>query len=273
MIMQSTAVFDILAQNYDADFTSSAIGRLQRNRVWSYLNPIIKEAERPLKILEINCGTGDDAIQLATMGHRVIATDSSAGMIEKAKEKIGISYGNALDVSFVVCPFSDLSTLYANEKFDLVFSNFGGLNCINKKALEKLYRDLSALTKAGGNIFFVLFAPWCLWEIFYYGIRGKFNTAFRRFKKSSGFTVNDQTMLVFYYSPRTIKKIFSPGFNSFQKHPVGLFIPPSYLEDRFKNKKTRLEKLNYREEKFSPSVLSSFADHYCVIFKKTPTNT
>ena len=93
MIMQSTAVFDILAQNYDADFTSSAIGRLQRNRVWSYLNPIIKEAGRPLKILEINCGTGDDAIQLATMGHRVIATDSSAGMIEKAKEKIGISYG------------------------------------------------------------------------------------------------------------------------------------------------------------------------------------
>lgn len=270
--MQSTAVFDILAQNYDADFTTSRIGRLQRNRVWFFLTPLLNETGRSLKILEINCGTGQDALQLAALGHSVIATDASEMMIEKAKIKLNSSANQALDLQFVVSSFNELSSLPANHKFDLVFSNFGGLNCIDKKNLEQLSSDLSGLIKPGGNIFFVLLSPYCLWEIFYYGIRGKFRTAFRRLKGYTNFTVKDQTMPVYYYSPGRIKKIFSPAFNRFIKHPVGLFIPPSYLENKFGSNNKKLEKLNRREERCCPAVLSSFADHYCAIIKKTATN-
>ena len=79
--------FDELANSYDADFTSSVIGRMQRKRVWTVLTPLLNEASRSLNILEINCGTGEDALQLAGLGHRVIATDASEAMISLAREK------------------------------------------------------------------------------------------------------------------------------------------------------------------------------------------
>ena len=79
--MLEASPFDTLAETYDADFSSSAIGLMQRKRVWKWLVPLLNESGRSLNILEINCGTGEDAIRLASMGHRVIATDASAAMI------------------------------------------------------------------------------------------------------------------------------------------------------------------------------------------------
>ena len=128
------------------------------------------------------------------------------------------------------------------------------------------------MIKPGGCFFNVLMGRCCLSEIWHYGIRGKFKTAFRRFKTTINFTVNDRTMRVYYYSPGELKKIFQPLFNAKEKHPVGLFIPPSYLEKKFAERTKRLNQLEKMEKRFGYSFLSSFSDHYCIIFKKEPTN-
>jgi ubiquinone/menaquinone biosynthesis C-methylase UbiE len=269
--MQVSSPFDTLAQTYDADFTRSAIGRMQRRRVWSYVVPLLNESGRALKILEINCGTGEDAIKMAMRGHKVIATDASAAMIQKANEKISGST-NPAAVEFVVSPFDQLANVFANEQFDLVFSNFGGLNCIDKNALKQLSKDLSVLIKPGGYFFSVIMGRCCVREIWRYGIRGKFKTAFRRFKTTINFTVNDKTIPVYYYSPGEVKKIFEPLFSAKEKHPVGLFIPPSYLEKKFAGRSERLNRLEKMEKRFGYSFLSSFSDHYCIIFKKEGTS-
>jgi ubiquinone/menaquinone biosynthesis C-methylase UbiE len=86
--MLTQSPFDILAETYDADFTQSQIGKLQRERVWKFLQAILQTLGRPLKILEINCGTGEDALRLAAMGHNIVATDASEIMIEKAQQKL-----------------------------------------------------------------------------------------------------------------------------------------------------------------------------------------
>ena len=127
-------------------------------------------------------------------------------------------------------PFDQLANVFADDKFDLVLSNFGGLNCIPKKALTRLRNDLEILLTTNGHLFLTLLSRCCLWEIIHYGIRGKFITAFRRFKRSVDFILNGQTMPVYYYSPTVITKIFKPIFTRLIKIPVGLFIPPSYLE-------------------------------------------
>ena len=267
MTINAASPFDILASTYDADFTVSNIGRLQRERVWSFLQALLNAKQGSLKILEINCGTGEDAVRLATLGHTVIAADASAAMIEKAKEK-SVSCHIDLPVEFVVCSFGELSTRFVNEQFDLVFSNFGGLNCIDQPALEQLNKDLSSLIKPGGHLFFVIMSRCCLWEIFYYGIKGKLRTALRKFRKSVNFTVNGTTMAVHYYSPAGIKKIFTRSFSFLQQHPVGLFIPPSYLEKKFELRPRLLDRLNKLEKRSGYSFLSLFADHYCINFKK-----
>jgi len=78
--------FDDLAKDYDVGFTESAIGKMQRNRVWHFLGHRILSSEKS-KILEVNCGTGVDAIWLADKGHEVLATDISPEMIERASSK------------------------------------------------------------------------------------------------------------------------------------------------------------------------------------------
>jgi ubiquinone/menaquinone biosynthesis C-methylase UbiE len=269
--MQAAAVFDMMAAQYDESFTHSKIGRLQRKRVWHYLHPLLKANGDALEILEINCGTGKDALKLAALGHNVVATDASPLMIEKAKEKLGNYDTSSGALQFMTCAFNDLGNKLEAKRFDLVFSNFGGLNCINRKELEQLASGLSALVKPGGHVFLVLMPPFCLWEMFHFIARAKLKTAFRRVRGVASFTTGGQTMKVYYYRPNSIKKMFGETFVDFEKHPVGLWIPPSYLEERFINKPEKLERLFKREEKFSPAMFSSFADHYCVILKKTGT--
>lgn len=261
--------FDILAETYDADFTQSQIGKLQRKRVWKFLNGVLQIYNRPLKILEINCGTGEDALKLAILGHTVIATDASKVMIEKAQQKLEASNISSDQIQFLQCSFSELKQNFQNKKFDLVFSNFGGINCIDETEIVKLSNDLFSMIDPNGYLFLTVMSRSCLWEIFYYVLKGKWNTAFRRQKKSVRFNVNGSSMPVYYYSPDELKKLFQLKFKHVKTYPVGLFIPPSYLEKPFLNRRHWLNKLNGWEEKLSKySMFSSLADHYCIILKR-----
>jgi hypothetical protein len=270
--MVAASPFDTLAKTYDADFTTSQIGRLQRKRVWKYLLPLLNERGRSLNIMEINCGTGDDALRPASMGHNVIATDASTDMIEMANEKIGRATGPITGVQFCTCSFDQLRNNFTGQKFDLVFSNFGGLNCIDKKALRDLRDELGSLLQTDGKLFFVVMGRCCVSEIMHFGIRGKLKTAFRRFRQTVDFSISGNSMPVYYHSPAAMEGLFRPAFKLLQKWPVGLFIPPSYLENRFSGDGKKLQRLERKEEKFGSSSLAAFADHYCAIFKRSGTN-
>ena len=78
--------FDSLAVEYDDTFTQSWIGRQQRFAVWRFLEKHI-QGKREKTILELNCGTGEDACMLAKKGHHVLATDVSERMLEQTRLK------------------------------------------------------------------------------------------------------------------------------------------------------------------------------------------
>ena len=86
--MPLSAPFDAIASTYDDTFTNSSIGRAQRHLVWL-------EADRAFgighQILEINCGTGIDALHLASRGIEVTACDSAPAMIEVARHRLNAS--------------------------------------------------------------------------------------------------------------------------------------------------------------------------------------
>lgn len=259
--------FDFLAQDYDAGFTHSAIGQLQRRRVWHYLNHLLVQYQRPLQILEINCGTGEDAWQLAALGHTVLATDASAAMINVAQTKPATSPA-AVSPEFRVSAFDELGKLLQDKKFDLVFSDFGGLNCIDKKAVRVLAQTLSDHLKPEGKLFWVLMGDRCWNEVTYYLRKGKPGKAFRRWGRSAQFSAGESSMPVYYYYPAALAALLQPLFKQISHHPIGLFVPPSYREADYQNQPQRLERLYRKEERFAPSWLSRFADHFCIIFEK-----
>jgi len=149
-----------------------------------------------------------------------------------------------------------------------VFSNFGGLNCIDEEALKVLSKTLSNLITPGGHLFFVLISRFCAWETGYYLLRGRFKTAFRRWQKQVSFTVSGNTIPVYYYSPASFKKLFHPEFAYINSFAVGLFVPPSYLEPFFLKRQALLGKLSSLENKLAvSSAMCRLSDHYCIVLK------
>ena len=121
------AEFDKIAHNYDDGFSNTVLGKMQRQIVWDYLAKNIN-IKKSLNILELNCGTGEDALWLASKGHKVVATDISENMIRVAKNKAKSStFGK--NISFSILDISSPDTFPTETKFDIIFSNFGGLCC------------------------------------------------------------------------------------------------------------------------------------------------
>ncbi|MCX6199152.1 MAG: class I SAM-dependent methyltransferase [Bacteroidetes bacterium] len=257
--------FDAYAKNYDANFTYTSIGRMQRGFVIGWLARYLTS---PKKILEINCGTGEDALQLALLGHSVIATDASEKMIEEARQK---KFRNQIsDIRFECANFNSLKEKFNSNKFDLIFSNFGGLNCADKVELKKLSADFAALLNENGKLFFVIMGSACKWEQLYFLLKGNIEKAFRR-KSSAGIRtqISDVTFNTHYYSPSEMKTIFGENFDLEFKRAVGLFVPPSYLQQFFENKLWLLKILGLFDYAFTNfSFLANWGDHYVIVLNK-----
>jgi SAM-dependent methyltransferase len=224
--MTASKAFDEIAETYDATFTNSAIGSVQRNSVWKEIDRIFTAGQR---VLEINCGTGIDALHLARRGVHVIACDSAPQMIAVAKQRAARTTIPAT-VSFRVRTNERIGSLRNEGPFDGVLSNFSGLNCIPD--LSFLAYDLAQLVKKRSKMALCLFGRFCIWETSWYLSRGNIRKAVRRFRQGEcSSTLSDRIETrVWYHSVRQLKRQFSPFFQLTGWKGVGVTVPPSYLE-------------------------------------------
>lgn len=259
------AVFDTYSISYDADFTETAVGKAQRNRVCKLLSEVLPKNES-IDILEVNCGTGADAVWLANQGHRVLATDVSSEMIAISKQK---SLENSLNLQFQIAGFQDIGSISKPNSFDLIFSNFGGLNCISENDLQKFLATAHQLLKPGGSLVMVIMPRFCIWETGYYLLKFQPNTAFRRWRSKAIVNLWGSEFWVYYHNPSRVLDLGKEIFKLKKQASVGLFLPPSYLSGFFKNKPGLLKFLNRLEILFAEIPLfTAFSDHYFLHLKK-----
>lgn len=219
--------FDNIAEQYDAAFTSSIIGRTQRASVWRELTKSFRPGDR---ILDIGCGTGVDAHFLAKRGIDVVACDSSSRMLSVAQRRIAGLRRGAGSVQLQLLPAEEISNLRDENPFDGAFSNFGAVNCVADMA--KLASDLARLLRPGADLLLCLMGPMCLWETVWYLLHGEFAKAFRRFHRAGvAARLGDGAIVqVQYPSVRSIRRMFAPEFSLKAIQGVGVTVPPSYLE-------------------------------------------
>lgn len=253
------ADFDHAAQTYDIHFTYSEIGKFQRNSVYENLQKHLKNIK---KILEINCGTGEDAFWLAKQNFNVTATDISEKMIEIAQSKSKLE-----NLNFKVLDINRLAE--ETEKFDFLFSNFGGLNCLTKTELGLFFNTVTEILSEKGKMSLVIMPKNTLWEQFYFLIKLDFKNSFRRKKNFAIANVDGEKVTTYYYNPKDIVLLSHVNFEILEVKPIGFFIPPSYLEPFFKNKKILLKGFNFLENRIkNMSFLSKYADHYIITLQK-----
>ncbi|UCH65139.1 MAG: class I SAM-dependent methyltransferase [Ignavibacterium sp.] len=256
--------FNQIASSYDETFTNSEIGKRQRNIVWNYLERILP-ADVQLDILELNCGTGEDALFLANKGYSVTATDVSEEMLDITNAKISKN-GLEKNVGTKKINIEELQETLFDRKFDVIFSNFGGMNCVEEEVLGKLSKELKLLLNSKGRIILVLMPKFCLWETVYFMSKLNLNESLRRSK--AGHTVakvGEFEVKTYYHSPSILEKKFANNFVVRKIIPIGFFIPPSYLNNYFAEKKKTLNFLASLETKSSNlSLLSNAADHFLI---------
>ncbi|MDC8005760.1 methyltransferase domain-containing protein [Aureisphaera galaxeae] len=252
--------FDTSAKTYDAVFTFSEIGKAQRHRVYQFLSRNILPVSEKLNILEINCGTGEDALYLANKGHRVLATDISEAMIAAAHEKRASD-----NVQFLKQDITAIRKDTFSEKFDLIFSNFGGLNCLSPEQLRKFMEIAPSLLQPQGKMVWVIMPRHTLWERVYFMLKGKLKRAFQRKNKGPvSVNVEGVTVPTWYYNPQEIVHLAKDGFVATAIKPIGICIPPSYLESFFASRKKLLGIFRRMESWFNYGFWAKYADHYII---------
>lgn len=260
------AAFDHYAEEYDRHFTNTGIGIAQRLQVLSVLKKHLTPAQ---KVLELNCGTGEDALWLARVGQDVLATDASSKMIEVAINKVKKN-ADSLSLHFLQATFEEVLPKTNHQLFHLIFSNFGGLNCIDKETLTKLSADFCKLLLPNGKLILTIMSRNCKWEQMYFQMKGDRQKAFRR-KEASGVstTIYTQTFVTHYYSSVDIADAFKDEFHTISVHPVGLLVPPSYLQPFFEKKRLLLQFLSSIDRLFSGcGLLADHADHFVIVLQK-----
>ena len=249
---------------FDELYSSNLIIHYKRQRVRDHVQQWIKPNS---KILELNAGTGDDAIWFAKQGHHVHATDISKGMQDKLIEKAKYT-GLDSKITNEVCSFTALHDLRNKGPFDLIFSNFAGLNCTGQ--LDEVLRSFSSLLKREAIVTLVILPKFCLWESMMF-LKGDFKTASRRFFSGKGVEANveGEKFTCWYYNPSYIIKNMKTGYDVLSVEGLCTIVPPSYLEN-FPNKRPSLFSwLKEKENKLKSSwPWKSIGDYYIISLKR-----
>jgi ubiquinone/menaquinone biosynthesis C-methylase UbiE len=210
--MTAAAAFDRIAAAYDAQWTDTPAGRAQRDLVWRIVDPLFHSGDA---ILDIGCGTGEDAAHFAARGVRVHATDVSAEMIRVASRRGG----------FTTAVASAEEIHGRDAEYDGAISNFGALNCVAD--LSGVARHLARVVRPGGRVAVCVIGRFCLWESLYYAARFQFRKALRRVTAKPVMT--SMGMPVYYPTVADLRAAFAAGFMCERWMGIGLFAPPSYV--------------------------------------------
>ncbi len=258
-VMNNQSPFDVLAPDYDRKFTNSIIGSYMRNAVWQRMDQHFQAGSH---ILELNCGTGEDAVHLAQRGVYVHALDISETMVKKAREKAeAFGMGDRIEIQKIpieaLCEYLPYSE---SEKYDGALSNFGGLNCVANMA--GVAEDLAACLRPGAIALLCVMGPLCPWEWLWFLHKKQYKTAFRRLQKNG---VEWREITIRYPSITSMRRSFAHSFRFLRVSAIGAFIPPSYMECWAEKHLSFVDKLNRWERQFERvTPLPMLADHYLI---------
>ena len=237
--------FSRTAEKYDSFAKNHPHLTRMRNKVYSHVMRFIPHSSR---ILELNAGTGTDAVQLAQRGYFIHATDIAPGMLNRLREKVDELRLHDR-VTMEVGSFLALEDMQGGP-FDAVFSDLGGLNCISD--LSPVIRQLPTILKPGGIVTWVLMPHFCLWEMAEI-FRGNLSLAFRRFSRGSvRASLEGLNFDVYYFSPGQVMQWFGNDFQLLALEGLSVITPTAESKNFARWYPRVYRVLSWLDDKLSP---------------------
>ncbi|RPJ27782.1 MAG: methyltransferase domain-containing protein [Chloroflexi bacterium] len=237
--------FSRTAEKYDSFAEDHPHLTRMRNKVYAH---VMRHIPSGARILELNAGTGTDAVQLAQRGYFVHATDIAPGMLTRLREKVDM-LGLHERVTMEARSFLSLEEVQG-APFDAVFSDLGGLNCIPD--LTPVIRQLPKILKPGGIVTWVLMPHVCLWEMAEV-FRGNFSLAFRRFARGRvRANLEGLNFDIYYFSPRQVVQWFRDGFELLALDGLSVLTPTAESKNFARWHPNLYSALSWLDDKLSP---------------------
>jgi ubiquinone/menaquinone biosynthesis C-methylase UbiE len=193
--------FDVLASSYETTWSATPEGRGQREEVWRVIDRLFPSGSR---ILDLGCGTGDDALHLHGRGVEVYGIDSSQKMVELARwRRVDANWRWMEDLGAVQGHYSG------------ALSNFGALNCVQQ--LEPVANQLARLIGAGGYLALCVMGRFSLRETMRFLLQGKLRKATRRWWGRAEW----RGTVIRYWSSYEVRRTFEVHFEFEQRVAVG----------------------------------------------------
>ena len=259
--------FSRTAEKYDSFAQDHPHLTRMRNKVYEH---IVRRIPRGARILELNAGTGTDAVQLAQRGYSIHATDIAPGMLNRLQEKVHL-LGLSSQVTMEQRSFLALENVQG-APYDAVFSDLGGLNCVPE--LIPVIQQLPKVLKPGGIVIWVLMPHVCLWEMAEI-LRGNFSLAFRRFSRGRvRANLEGLGFDVYYFSPRQAVQWFGGDFELLALEGLSVITPTAESKNFAKWHPWLYRVLSWLDDKLSPHwPWNGWGDFYVLTMKYKPNVT
>jgi SAM-dependent methyltransferase len=256
--------FDAVAPVFDDRFGAWGSVAAQRRAVRAVL---LQQFPPNGHVLEIGGGTGEDALYLAERGFRVLLTDASPAMVDIARQKLSalgscakVVAGEEIEV------FAEQRRLAGEPLLDGAFSNFAPLNCVQD--LRSVARGLASLLKPGAVAMLVLFGTCCPGEMIVETLRGRPQSALRRFTRGAApARLAKRNFEVFYHRGPDLRRAFEPWFDLERKVGIGVAVPPSAAEPWISRHARLLANMEAFDRRMARS-LALFGDHVLYQFRR-----
>lgn len=222
--------WDRYALNYEKLLVKDTVYYLTKEMMHRIVDLEIGSGTHDIRVLDVNCGTGNDFPFFFQRGWHVTGCDGSKGMLNKAAENFA-SYIEAGKLELYSGLLEDMTNeSFKCGSFDLIFSVTGGFSYVDDHQLEKINKLLKYFLKDDGKMIVAHLNPLCLPEMAYRALH--LQNPFFRIKQKLKVNIKDEDHTMYLRGPSHLKTIYSQDFGHLKFYPLLAMTPPYQTQFR-----------------------------------------
>lgn len=182
------------------------------------------------QLIELGCGTGEEAVRLGSHGCRVLALDISEGMVAKAREKVQ-TMGLEERIHVSRARIADLASIVRASPWKVFDGAYASFSLTYEPDLHSIGESLFRVLKPGALFLCTLPNRLVLSEVLIYGAQLRLGKVTWRFRRPLYREIAGHTLTIHAYSSRDVVASFGGLFELQDLVGVPVFLPPTYLHE------------------------------------------